>query len=170
MMTEEQVGGVTLVTSKPSELREHVSKNLEGNFRVLYQPKDGSVINHWRHVGVIAYAAGDLTLCLDELGFLCKSGQFLPDCVGDEPMLYKIVHFGRHRNIKVIATAQRPTNMALSYRGMASEFRIFRTDEPNDMKYLSERIGQKTVELLPNLPDYAFVLWRDSGEVAVVKS
>jgi len=158
-----------LVCSKPSELKEYVRKHLKGNFRVLYVPKSGTVIGHWRHVGVVCYAAGDVTIGIDEIGFLCKGGNIMPDCKGDEPILYKIIHFGRHRNVNVIATAQRPANMAVSYRALSTEFRIFRTNEDGDKNYLSERIGQKAADLLHTLPDYAFVLWKDNGETGVVQ-
>jgi hypothetical protein len=159
----------SLVTSKPSELHQHVAKNLKGNFRVLYQVKDATVIGHWRQVAVIAYAAGDLDLCIDEIGFQCRDGNFIPDCRGDESMLYKLIHFGRHRNIRVIATAQLPKNMATNYRALSDEFRLFQTVEPDHLSYLAERIGKKTAETLTTLPKYAFVYWRANGEVVLVK-
>jgi len=158
-----------LVTGSPLELREYVAKNLTGSFRVLYQPKGGSIINHWRHVGVIAYAAGELTLCIDEMGFLCDGGNFKPDCRGDDPILYKIVHFGRHRNIRVICTAQLPKNIATNYRDLSDEFRIFQMVDSRQVDYLAERIGKDTAERLPNLGKYAFVLWRSDGSVIVVE-
>lgn len=165
----ERPGEFDLVTGSPSELREFVAKNLRGNFRVLYQPKGGSIIGHWRCVGVVAYAAGDLTLAVDEMGFLCEGGNFKPDCRGDDPILYKIVHFGRHRNIRVICTAQLPKNIATNYRDLSDEFRIFQMVDGRQVDYLSERIGKETAALLPKLGKYAFVLWRSDGEVVIVK-
>lgn len=146
-----------------------MGKCLKGNFRALFQVKSGTVLGQWRQVATIAYAAGDVDLAVDEIGFLCKNGSILPDCKGDEPMLYKVVFFGRHRNVRLIATTQSPPNMALAYRSMSDEFRIFQTTEPAHLKYLSERIGERAASLLPTLPKYAFVVWRADGQVIVVQ-
>jgi len=165
----EEEASFTLTTSSPTELKEYLSKNLKTNFRILYQPKSGLVISHWRHVGVMAYAAGDLTLCIDEMGFLCEGGNFKQDCTGGQPILYDIVHFGRHRNIRLICTAQLPKNIATNYRDLSDEFRIFQTVDKKQTDYLAHRVGKDVAALLPKLPRYAFVLWRDTGEVIVVR-
>jgi len=157
------------VFHRPLELREFVGQRLKKPFRVLYVPKDSSVIKHWRQVGVIAYAAGDMTVAIDEIGMLCQNGQLIQDSKDDEPILYKMIHFGRHRNVQVVATAQRPVDLALRYRALSTEFRIFKTTEKKDLDYLSERIGKSATDLLPNLPDYAYVYWKDDGTILVIQ-
>lgn len=125
-------------------------------------------MKHWRAVGVIAYARGDLTLLIDEIGLLCQFGQFKRDAKNDDPILEKIIHFGRHRNINVVATSQLPTDIALRYRSLCAEFRIFQIDEKSHLDYLAERIGAKTASELPNLQKYDYVWWQDTGDVYVV--
>jgi hypothetical protein len=154
-----------VVLHQPSQLREFIRLHIRDNFRVLYVPKDATVIQHWRQVGVIAYAAGNLTLCIDELGMLCENGQFRADEKGKSPILESIVHYGRHRNLVVIATAQRPTDVALRFRALCSQFRIFQTVEKQDLDYLEPRIGETCVSLLPKLPKYDFVVWTETGEI-----
>jgi hypothetical protein len=132
-------------------------------FRVLYQPRSGEVIDHWRKVGILAYARGNLLLCIDEMGMLCENGQFMQDAKGREPILKSLVHYGRHRQIDMICTAQRPTDIARRYTALCSEIRIFQTDEPKDLTYLQERVGELAANQLPQLGKFCQLRWNDQG-------
>ena len=132
-------------------------------FRVLYQPRRGSILDNWRQVGVIAYARGNLLLCIDEMGMLTEAGQFAIDSPGREPILKSIVHYGRHRKIDVICTAQRPTDVARRYTALCSEIRCFQTNENRDLTYLRERMGESATRTLTRLPKFVFLHWTDDG-------
>jgi hypothetical protein len=138
---------------------------LKTKFKVLYVPRTGTVIEHWRHVGTIAYAIGNLTLCIDEIGLLCERGELKKDGTPGQPILESIIHFGRHRNIEVIATTQRPTGVALRFRALCTEMIIFNTVEKRDLDYLEERVGAETIALLPTLPKYDYVEWKEDGSI-----
>jgi hypothetical protein len=131
-------------------------------FKVLFQPRAGSVMDNWRKVGTVAYASGNLLLCIDEMGMLTENGSFLADG-GEEPILKSIVHYGRHRKLDVICTAQRPTDVARRYTALCSEMRIFQTTEPKDLTYLQGQVGESAVQQLPTLPNYVFLRWTDEG-------
>lgn len=156
-----------IVVSKPSELLAFVREHLNGDFRILYAPKHGNMMQHWRAVGSIAKAAGDLLLVIDEIGMLCQGGRFKPDAKGRDPILEELVHFGRHRELTIIATAQLPPDVALDYRALCTEMRMFRTIEPTHVEYLAKKAGSAT-EQLPDLQKYAFVWWKDDGETLLV--
>jgi hypothetical protein len=132
-------------------------------FRVLYQPRKGTVLANWRKVGVLAYATGNLLLCIDEMGMLTEGGQFAIDAKGKEPILKAIVHYGRHRKIDVICTAQRPTDVARRYTALCTELRVFQTSENKDLTYLAERMGDSATSRLSNLPKFTFLHWTDEG-------
>lgn len=133
-------------------------------FRVLYQPRHGSVIENWREVGVIAYARGNLLLCIDEMGMLTEQSKFKVDNdEGRDPILEDIVHYGRHRKIDVICTAQRPTDVARDYTALCSELRCFQTNENRDLTYLRERMGESATKKVTQLPKFVFLHWTDDG-------
>jgi hypothetical protein len=132
-------------------------------FHVLYQPRSGAILDHWRQVGVIAYARGNLLLCIDEIGMLTEAGQFAIDAPGREPILKSIVHYGRHRKIDVICTAQRPTDVARRYTALCSEIRCFQTNENRDLTYLRERVGESSAQKISQLPKFVFLHWTDDG-------
>lgn len=168
-LSQYETNGYDLVCRHPQELKEFLREHQHGQpFRILYQPKDLEPVAHWRKVGVLAYATGDLLICIDELGLLCEYGQLKVDAKGKEPILKSIVHYGRHRKIHCIATAQRPTDVAMRYRALCSEVRCFQTNEPKDLTYIQERVGQLAANRLPTLPKYAFLHWTDDG-IAVYK-
>jgi hypothetical protein len=133
-------------------------------FKILYQPRAESVLDNWWQVGVVAYARGNLLLCIDEMGMLAENGQFLQDgSPGPDPILKSIVHYGRHRKLDVICTAQRPTDVARRYTALCTEIRCFQTSEPSDLTYLQKRMGESAVSRLPGLPNYCFLHWTDAG-------
>jgi len=150
-------------------LRDYIRENFAGEWKILYAPTGGSVLDHWRAVGVVAYAAGNLLLCIDELGLLCENGQFKHEVKNDDPILEKIVHFGRHRGIRIMSTSQLPTDIALRYRSLCSEFRMFKITEPEHMKYLAARIGKANAAKLPHLEKYWFMVWKDDGSTVIVR-
>lgn len=147
-------------------LKQYLGERRAGqSFRVLYQPSSGDILGHWRKVGVLAYATGDLFLGIDELGLLSQYGNVMPDNKqGRRPILIELVHMGRHRQIKVSATAQRPSDMPLRYRALCEEMRIFRTSEKNDLTYIQERVGESATSKLPMLQKFCFVHWKDGTD------
>jgi hypothetical protein len=133
-------------------------------FRVLYQPRRGSILENWREVGVLAYERGGLLLCIDEIGMLTEQSKFKVDNPnGADPILEAIVHYGRHRKIDLICTAQRPTDVARDYTALCSEIRCFQTDEPLDLTYLRKRVGESAIKQITGLPKFVFLHWTDGG-------
>lgn len=164
-LSQYQAQAGELVLHNPEDLKNAMrAAGKTDTFHVLYQPRAGSILNHWRQVGVIAYARGNLLLCIDEMGMLTEAGQFAIDAPpGLEPILKSIVHYGRHRKIDVVCTAQRPTDVARRYTALCTEMRIFQTNENRDLTYLRERVGELATKQVAHLPKFVFLHWTDSG-------
>lgn len=137
---------------------------------MLYVPQNGNLLAHWRQVGQLAYSTGNLTLCVDEIGMICKGGQFAVDAKGQDPILESIVHYGRHRNVQIIATTQLPTDVALRYRSLCCDIRMFQVDEPAHLDYLAAKVGWNTANQLPTLEKFHYVVWLDTGETYQAKT
>lgn len=154
----------TLVTDDPAKLREYFrEKGQLEPFRILYWPRKGREIDHWRKVAIGCYETGNMLVCVDEAGLLCENGQFRIDKKGHVPMLEELVHRGRHRSVDIVCTAQRPTDIARRYTSQSTDLRIFNTTENNDLTYLQERVGQSAAERLPSLPKYTYLHWTPDG-------
>lgn len=154
----------TFECSTPSALKAYLRENFRKDFRILYVPLQGNLLAHWRAVGQLAYSTGNLMLCIDEIGMLCDGGKFAVDCKGQDPILESIVHYGRHRAVQVVATTQLPTDVALRYRSLCVDIRMFKVDEPAHVAYLAEKVGWETANRLPKLQEFDYVVWVDTGE------
>lgn len=85
------------------------------------------------------------------------------------PWAFRLVNEGRHRGVRIIATARRPARVSRDLTANASRLIVFRTTEPVDLKYLREYVGAEA-EVLPGLPDHHALDWAEAGGVAVKKS
>ena len=87
----------------------------------------------------------DATVILDEVDMLCTAGQA-------HPALHRLIHYGRHQRVNLVATARRPQDM---YRGLTSQadtIVAFRADELLDLEYLkSKRLDPAEIEALAPL-------------------
>ena len=160
----------TIVVNTPVALKQYIKANFSKDWKILYVPKEGTVLKHWKHVGRIAYGCGNLNLVLDEIGLLCEHGYYKKEIKGQDPILESMVSFGRHRCVNIIATTQVPSTVALHYRSLCCEMRLFQIDEKAYLDYIQDRIGAAPTSLLPGLPKFTFVHWRDTGEFVKVKS
>lgn len=103
-------------------------------------------------------ALPDVTLFVDEVDRLC-SPQFIPDG------LRKVVNYGAHYGVSLIAAARRPRSFHRDITANADRILIGRTQEPADADYLREFIGVELAErvkaITPAAPGEApaFVDW-----------
>jgi len=63
-------------------------------------------------------------------------------------------------------TTRRPHAVSRSLTAEVAEFRIFKTNEPLDLKYFRDYIGSAVNEL-PKLQKYEYLWWIDTGESEV---
>lgn len=105
----------------------------------------------------VAYAAGGLTLFIDEIDFYIKAN-YAP-----EPFSM-LVRYGRHKSVEMICIARRPPDLWRNLTANADGIYCFRTIEPRDLKYLGEFIPGAAVSL-PALKPFHYVCYYN-GEIA----
>ena len=150
------------VVTEPGQLREYLVLNRGRRFRVLYQPRAGSLDSHFQAVCLIVRAVGWLIFAIDELDKLCGPRW------GDSrmpPELYHLVNYGRHERVSLIATARRPTSVARGFTSECLQMLLFRVTEKNDLDYFEDYIGRENAARLPGLSPYCFLAWSETGEV-----
>jgi hypothetical protein len=149
------------MVSQPGEMKTYLAANYGKAFRILYQPRKGSLDEHFIACAEIVKAVGWMIFAIDEVDKLCGPRW------GDSrmpPALYDLVNYGRHHRVSMLATARRPHQVARGYTSECREMRLFRITERADLKYFADYIGEEEAAKLPTLQPYQFIRWDDSGE------
>lgn len=141
------------VISTVSELADYLRVNRGRRFRILFQPRSGSLDDHFRGVCLLVRVFGFMIFAIDELDMFCGS-QWGRTRMPFE--LYQLVHFGRHECVSMIATARDPKGVPRAYTGQA-EMRIFRVEERSYRDYFAERMGEEAAERLASLPRFFYL-------------
>jgi hypothetical protein len=152
-----------VVINQPGQLKEYLRVNRKRAFRVLYQPKQGSLDAHFDAVARIVKAFGWMIFGVDEVDKICGSRW------GDArmpPVLYELVNYGRHYRVSMLATARRPMSVARGYTSECSEMRLFKVKEKADIAYFEEFIGATDARRLPMLDKFQFLRWTDGCDEA----
>jgi hypothetical protein len=128
----------------------HWQSRPKANYQVSFRPvclsPDFDAINKW------VYDVGRLCYVIEELSFF-TSANYLPDS------LSALVRCRRHREIDLIATAQRAADVSKQMIGLTSMAFIFKTTEPNSLDYLARWIPGNLVSALPGLGVGEFVCY-----------
>ena len=80
----------------------------------------------------LAWELGNCTLLAEEVSIICR-----PNWIDEN--LEKITLFGRHRNVSLVATTQRPALVHRSITAIAEKIVAFRHEETSDLEYLKDR-------------------------------
>lgn len=100
------------------------------------------------------YKRGELTgenvcVLIEEVHFYCSPA-------GIEEWLLKLITVGRHANVPMIMSSQRPAQVHKSITSAASHKFIGRLDDGRDLKYFREILGELADEI-PRLDKYDFI-------------
>jgi hypothetical protein len=101
----------------------------------------------------------DVLIFIDEIGLLTSSNHYDID-----PHFNGLLRFGRHHNLFLLLTAQRPVDVNRSITAESSHIISFNQTETRDLGYFS---GYFDVSILPKLKKYNFMCWKDTGEIGV---
>jgi hypothetical protein len=134
-------------------------KIYQRRFRLIYRPTNE--IEEFDEVCDLAYKCGDLTLVAEELDLFCPPRQLTPG-------IRHILKRGRHADITFIGITQRPYGIDRTVTAMCNEVYVFKTDEPRDIKYLCERLGEGIAGKIAALQEYEYVLQKDHSSEFVV--
>lgn len=116
-----------------------------------------------------AYRSGDVTLVVDEIDLWMSHS----NC---DDSLLRIVRYGRHQRINLIAISQRPANVYRDLTAQSDFLVMFNSSENRDREYLSQRIGRENADRLRSLERFTFLVYdsrtgglrRDSPETLSV--
>lgn len=137
------------------ELRKFWLKVYRGNFRLIYRPLDP--VTEFEEICKIAFTCRNLTIVAEELPSLCTAAVIGPE-------FRKVIFRGRMNDIRFIGLMQRPIGIHRDITSQASEIFIFNIDEPGDVKYFKNRIGQDTEEKIRQLETYQYLHWQDGDK------
>lgn len=134
-------------------------KCYRGRFRLIYRPT--SDVEEFDEVCDLAYKCGNLVFVAEELDLFCPPRQLTPG-------IRHILKRGRHADITFIGVTQRPYGIDRIVTAMCNEVYVFKTDEPRDIQYLSERLGEGIAEKIAALGEYEYVLQKDHSTEFIV--
>lgn len=76
---------------------------------------------------------------------------------------FAMVNQGRHRGLRIIATARRPHRVSRDLTANASRIVAFKTVEPRDVAYLSGYMGKEAAGMIAGLGEFQAVDWSEAG-------
>jgi len=103
------------------------------------------------------FLLGDLTFVIEEVTCYCSAYQI-------SEQFAHIIQRGRHKNISLVATTQRPYGLHRLLTSQAKEIYVFSTNEPRDRQYLSALLGHEIEAKLDSLQQYEYLKWQDGKE------
>jgi hypothetical protein len=148
-----------VVFSDLTDLKAFWLKVYRGPFRLIYRPT--KEIEEFDEVCDLAYKCGDLAFVAEELDLFCPPRQLTPG-------IRHILKRGRHADITFIGITQRPYGIDRVVTAMCNEVYVFKTDEPRDIRYLAERLGEGIVPKIAALGEYEYVLQKDHSSEFIV--
>jgi len=93
-----------------------------------------------------AYGYGDCWLFLEEASVVFPANSRSPEWIRNS------IFLGRHRNLSIIVTAQRPTSIPVDLRSQASRIICFSQHEKNDVSWLGNYFSEQTDEIADLMP------------------
>lgn len=142
-----------VIICEPGRLLEYLRANRGRQFRVIYQPRQGSMDDHFKAVCKIVRALGWMIFAIDEIDKLCGS-RHGPSWMPTE--FYDLVNYGRHCRVSMIATARRPQGVAAGFKA-ESEYRVFRLKDQAALDAVENDIGEENINRVRNLPKYVYL-------------
>lgn len=135
------------------------STHYRGAFRMNYRPLNPKVEIEWLARGV--FLLGDLTFVVEEIDAVCTAW-VIPEWLG------YCIQRGRHKNIELIGVTPAPFGINRDLTRQAKRIIVFNTNEPKDIAYLKNLLGEAIEAKLAGLEPYEFVEWRDGSNEMVV--
>jgi DNA helicase HerA-like ATPase len=118
-----------MILKSLSDLTDYTKKKSPKQFRLILRFSDDDEVS-----AALDYAweLGDVTVLAEEVDTICSPYQI-------DEALEKIIKYGRHKNIRVVAVSRRPAEVNRLLSAMAGEIISFRQTEAVDLEYLKKR-------------------------------
>jgi hypothetical protein len=98
------------------------------------------------------YGRGGMTLAIEEVPLICTASHL-------EPAFGKLIRTGRHKQIDILWTAQRASEVSRTLTSLTDEFVLFSQTEPRDLDAISARCGPQAADKVAQLGRHDFVVW-----------
>jgi ABC-type dipeptide/oligopeptide/nickel transport system ATPase component len=126
------------------------------SFRLIYQPLDDPE-EEIDDIAELVYHLGNVTFVIEEVTAYTRPNQI-------SRQLAHCIQRGRHKNIELIGTTQRPYGLHRLLTSQCRDIYVFNTNEPRDRDYLRTLLGQDMEAKLESLDKYNYVKWTDGNE------
>lgn len=103
-------------------------------------------------VFAFAWIIGNCTLILEE-------ADFYTSVYSTDAFVSNLIKRGRHRNVNLILTSQRASELSRLATSQVTLFISFHQNEPRDLENLAKRCGQEFANEVKNLDKYEFVAY-----------
>jgi hypothetical protein len=100
----------------------------------------------------VLYDRGEMIFAIEEIPLVC-SASHLP------PKLGKLIRTGRHRQLDVVWTAQRASEVSRTLTSLTDEFILFSQTEPLDLDAIAKRCGAEVADRVAHLGRHDFITW-----------
>lgn len=122
-------------------------------FRIIYRVEDAARMELAAPAAAFAYR--NLTLCCDEIVWLC-SGRRLP------PYLMRLLQVGRERRVNLLATTRSPAEIPSMLMEQASVRWFFRMEPGPGLETVARRFGLDQEEIR-TLPEHKYLFYGDAA-------
>jgi hypothetical protein len=151
------------IVTNPEKLIELLTLNYEGVFQVAYQPDaTRSLDEHFDHLSKALFCMSNLTFLCEEVDLVSSAGE-MPEG------LQKIINYGRHRGISLIALSRRAHKVPRDLTANADRIISFAQFEPRDLRYLAEYMGEdaarRVLKLVRNDTGAEYLEW-ENGDLS----
>ncbi len=136
-------------------------KHYRGNYRIAYQPERNPAFEI-DDIAELVYLCGNVCFVIEEVTAFTT-----PNYISDQ--LAHCIQRGRHKNIEIIGTTQRPYGLHRLLTSQCRDIYTFNTNEPRDIAYLRDLLGSDIEAKLKSLAKYQFVHWQDGRDVLTIE-
>jgi len=152
---------VGLVTDDIHRASEFLLEHEHSIFRISYSPEieDKRAFNY---VCELIYTLKNVTFLIEEVDNYC-SALMIPETFS------KIIRYGRHQDISIIATSRRTAEVPRLLTSQATDFFIFSHHEPRDLDYFSHLFNPGISEKIRNLKTLQYLHLKPESKKEEVK-
>lgn len=143
-----------VIVESLSELKKLWGKCYKRKFRIIYRGFDHET--DFPAICKMVSACGNMTFVIEELNAFFNGGK---SCLELKELIYR----GRAKGIDCIGISQRPYEIGRGFTSQTKEFYIFHSNEPVDVKYFKDILGQEIADLIPTLEQYQYIFYRNYG-------
>jgi len=79
------------------------------------------------------------------------------------PGLSRLIRYGRHWRVDLIGIGRRPAEISREFSSQIDRIQIFRSIEPNDIRYYSGILPPDAVERIPQLAPHHYLEYNSAG-------